>query len=212
MVHDLRLLLRDHAGRQARPTAAILDSRTLRSTPESGPRAGWDGAERRNGSKIPIAVGTLGHLLAAPGQRRCPAPANDQDRAQVEPLAAAVQAVTGRSVELAYVDQGHTGEEPVQVAAAQGIRLEVVKHPETKRGFVLVPRRPPWPSGHGPCGDGAGACCADWVVERNFAWATRFRRLVRDYERLPGTVRGLHVVAFARLMLHQAAPLLAPGP
>ena len=61
---------------------------------------------------------------------------------------------------------------------------------ETKRGFVLLPRR--------------------WVVERSFGWATRFRRLVRDYERLPETVRGLHFVAFACLMLKQAALALGP--
>jgi transposase len=187
MVHDLRLLLRDHAGRKARPTAAIFDSRTLQSSPESGHRAGWDGAKRKKGSKIHIAVDTLGYLLAAHVT-----PANEQDRAQVEPLAAAVQEVTAQSVELVYVDQGYTGEDPAEAAQAHGIRLEVVKHPEAKRGFVLLPRR--------------------WVVERNFAWATRFRRLVRDYERLPETVRGLHFVAFACLMLHQIAPLLSSGP
>jgi transposase len=187
MVHDLRLLLRDHAGRKRRPTAAILDSRTLQSTPESGHRAGWDGAKRKKGAKLHIAVDTLGHLLAAHVT-----PATAQDRAQVERLAAAVQEVTGESVELAYVDQGYTGEEPADAAQAHGIRLAVVKHAEAKRGFVLLPRR--------------------WVVERSFAWATRFRRLVRDYERLPETVAGLHFVAFACLMLHKAAPFLASGP
>lgn len=187
MVHDLRLLLRVAAGRKARPSAVILDSRTLQSSPESGHRAGWDGAKRRNGSKVHVAVDTLGHLLTAHVT-----PATDQDRAQVEHLAAAVQDVTGESVELAYVDQGYTGEDPAEAAAARGIRLEVVKHSEAKRGFVLLPRR--------------------WVVERSFAWAARFRRLARDYERLPGTVAGLHFVAFACLMLHQAAPLLASGP
>lgn len=61
------------------------------------------------------------------------------------------------------------------------MQLEVVKHPEAKKGFVLLPPR--------------------WVVERSFSWATRFRRLVKDYERLPGTVAGLHFVAVACLML-----------
>ena len=62
MVHDLRVLLRDLAGRKGQPTAAILDSRTLRSTPESGSQAGHDGAKRKKGSKIHLAVDTLGHL------------------------------------------------------------------------------------------------------------------------------------------------------
>ena len=176
MVHDLRVLLRDFAGRKKRPTAAILDSRTLQSTPESGPRAGYDGAKRKRGSKLHLAVDTLGHLLAAHVT-----PADAQDRDQVERLAAAVQAATGESVEIAYVDQGYTGEDPARDAAAHGIRLIVVKHPHAKRGFVLLPRR--------------------WVVERSFAWTARFRRLARDYERLPETLAGLHFLAFAMLML-----------
>ena len=68
----------------------------------------------------------------------------------------------------------------------------MVKLPEAKRGFVLLPRR--------------------WVVERSFAWAARFRRLARDYERLPETLAGLHFVAFACLMLHRVIPLLAQPP
>jgi transposase len=179
MACDLRLLLRTFAGRKGQPTAVILDSRTLRSTPESGPRASYDGAKRKKGSKIHIAVDTLGHLLAAHVTT-----ASEQDRAQVGVLAEAVQDATGQSVELAYADQGYTGETAADAAAGHGIKLEVVKLPEAKRGFVLLPRR--------------------WVVERSFAWATRFRRLVRDYERLPETVKGLHFVAFACLMLTKA--------
>lgn len=184
MAHDLRAILRLKAGRQAKPSAMILDSRTLRSSPESGHRAGYDGAKRKKGSKIHIAVDTLGHLLAAHVT-----PADEQDRAQVDGLAKAVQEVTGESIELAYVDQGYTGEEPAAAAQTHGIRLEVVKLPEAKRGFVLLPKR--------------------WVVERSFAWSTRFRRLVRDYERLPETVRGLHFIAFACLMLHKAVSWLS---
>jgi transposase len=119
-------------------------------------------------------------------------PADAQERAQVEALAARVQEVTGQSVELAYVDQGYTGGDPAAAAAAHGIRLEVVKHPEAKRGFVLLPRR--------------------WVVERSFAWAARFRRLARDYERLPTTLAGLHFLAFACLFLHRVIPLLGRVP
>ncbi len=179
MVHDLRLLLRSFAGRKGQPTAVILDSRTLRSTPESGSRASYDGAKRKKGSKIHIAVDTLGHLLAAHVTT-----ASEQDRAQVGHLAQAVQEATGETVQLAWVDQGYTGETALNDAAQHGITLEVVKLPEAKRGFVLLPRR--------------------WVVERSFAWATRFRRLVRDYERLPETLKGMHFVAFACLMLSKA--------
>jgi transposase len=136
-------------------------------------------------------------------------PADERDRAQVERLVTALRAASGESVSLAYVDQGYTGDEPAASAQAHGIRLEVVKHAEAKRGFVLLPRRPPWPAGHGPCGDGAGA---GWVVERSFAWATRFRRLAKDHERPPAMLAGLHFLAFACLMVQKAVPLLASSP
>jgi len=176
MVEDLRILLREFAGRKPQPTAMILDSRTLQSTPESGARGGYDGAKRRKGSKVHAAVDTLGHLLALHVTA-----ADEQDRAQVETLAQAVQQMTGENVELAYVDQGYTGENASQAAEKHGVQLEVVKHTEVKRGFVLLPRR--------------------WVVERSFAWAARFRRLARDYERLAETLGALHYLAFAILML-----------
>ncbi len=115
-------------------------------------------------------------------------PANEQERQQVAELADAVQEATGESVAVGYVDQGYTGEVAAKAAQECGIRLEVVRLPEAKRGFVLLPKR--------------------WVVERSFAWAARFRRLARDYERLPQTLAGLHFVACAVLMLQKAAGLL----
>src|SRR5215203_642990 len=136
MVHDLRALLRLASGRSESPNAAILDSRTLRSTPESGHRGGSDGAKRKKGSKVHAAVDTLGHLLALRVTS-----ATEQDRSQVEALAKTVQEATGESVELAYVDRGYTGEKAAAEAEAQGIRLEVVKYQEARRGFVLLPRR-----------------------------------------------------------------------
>src|SRR5215207_2806788 len=187
MADDLRALLREAAGRDPQPTAVIVDGKTLPSTPESGHRAGYDGHKKRNGTKLHAAVDTLGHLLAARVT-----PANEQERAQVATLAAEVQQVTGNTVEVAFVDQGYTGEDPAEAAAEHGIDLVVVSLPEAKRGFVLLPRR--------------------WVVERSFAWATRFRRLAKDYERLPETVIGLHFVAFACLMLHRMLVTLGPSP
>jgi len=176
LAHDLRILLRLFAGRSGQPTAVILDGRTMQSTPESGARAGYDGYKRRKGSKVHLAVDTLGHLLALKVT-----PANEQERAQVGDLVQEIQETTGDKVEVAFVDQGYTGEEPANQAARRGVRLEVVKLEEAKRGFVLLPRR--------------------WVVERSFGWAARFRRLARDYERLPTSLAGLHWLAFAGLML-----------
>ena len=178
MVRDLRMLMREIEGRTPQPRAAILDSRTLQSSPESGGRAGYDGHKRRKGSKVHLAVDTLGQLLVA-----IVTPANEQDRAQVGALAEQIQEATGGTVEVAFVDQGYTGDKPAADAQTHGIRLEVVKLPTAKRGFVLLPRR--------------------WVVERSFAWMARFRRLTRDYERLSETLAGLHFVAFAMLMAHR---------
>lgn len=178
MVHDLREILRLSEGRAAQPSAIIVDSRTIQSTPSSGGRAGYDGAKRRKGSKVHAAVDTLGHVLAL----RVSA-ANEQDRAQVGALSEQVQEVTGQSVQIAYVDQGYTGTSAAESAQAHHIQLHVVKLPQAKRGFVLLPRR--------------------WVVERCFGWAARFRRLARDYERLPQTLAALHWLAFASIMLNQ---------
>jgi transposase len=178
MVSDLRMLMREINERMPQPRAAIPDSRTLQSSPESGGRAGYDGHKRRKGSKVHLAVDTLGQLLAV-----LVTPANEQDRAQVGELTKQIQEVTGDSVEVAFVDQGYTGDQPAADAQAYGIRLEVVRLPTAKRGFVLLPRR--------------------WVVERSFAWMARFRRLARDYERLSETLVGLHFVAFAMLIAHR---------
>ena len=119
----------------------------------------------------------MGHLLALKVT-----PAHEQERAQVADLGEQVQAVTGATVEIASADQGYTGGQPAHAAAAHAVKLVVVKLEEAKRGFVLLPRR--------------------WVPERSFAWASRFRRLARDYERLPTTLAGLHWLAFLTLMLN----------
>ncbi|HEY1066408.1 MAG TPA: IS5 family transposase [Pirellulales bacterium] len=183
---DLREIMRLASGKEVSPTAVILDGRTLQSTPESGSpqRAGFNGAKKKKGSKVHIAVDTLGNLLALRVT-----PANEQERAQAGALAKDVQEVTGSTVTLAYVDQGYTGAAPREAAAAEGIELEVVKHTEAKRGFVLLPRR--------------------WVVERTFAWLGRSRRLARDYERLSETVAGWHWLAMLAILLKQVAEVVA---
>jgi transposase len=183
ITHDLTRLMRVYSGREAEPTAAIVDSRTIQSTPESGERAGYDGAKKRKGSKVHAAVDTLGNLLSLHVT-----PASDQDREQVAQLAKQVQEITGDTVQVMFADQGYTGEQAAQAAKAHGMQLVVIKHTEAKRGFVLLPRR--------------------WVVERSFAWAARFRRLARDYERLALTLAGFHYLAFACLMLKKLLPMV----
>jgi len=178
MVNALRIVVRLCAGRSAEPTAAIFDSRTLQSTPQSGARAGYDGAKRKRGSKVHLAVDTLGHLLALHVSL-----ANEQDRAHVPQLAAEVQQATDQHVQVAFVDQRYTGVQTEQAANQQGLHLHVVKLSQAKHGFVLLPRR--------------------WVVERSFAWTARFRRLARDFERLPTPLAGLHLLAFGIILLQR---------
>src|SRR5688500_11859613 len=165
------------------PPWEIVYQQAQRWPPESGARAGYDGAKRRKGSKVHLAVDTLGHLLAL-----CVTAADEQDRAQVSELAKRVQEETGETVEIAFVDQGYTGENATDAAEEHGIKLEVAPLPTAKRGFVLLPRR--------------------WVVERSFGWMSRFRRLARDYERLPETLAGLHFLAFTILLLSRFFALL----
>jgi transposase len=132
---------------------------------------------------VHLAVDTQGHLLALHITA-----ADEQDRARVEQLAGQVQEVTGEAVQVAFVDQGYTGGQPAQAAAAQGLQLEGVELPEAKKGFVLLPHR--------------------WVVERSFAWTARFRRLARNYERLPNTLAGFHFLASVMLLLKRVVELL----
>ena len=183
MVSDLRSILRVAQGHLRQPSAVILDGRTLQSTCESGPRAGYDGYKRKRGSKVHMAVDTLGYLLAVHVT-----PASEQERTQVQELAQQVQQVSDQTVKVAFADQGYTGAEPAKAARDEGMELQIIKLPDAKKGFVLLPRR--------------------WVVERSFGWANRFRRLARDYERLPETLAGLHFVVFAMLMLVHAVPIL----
>jgi len=128
-------------------------------------------------------VDTLGYLLALKVT-----PAGQDDRTQVAALNEELQEATGENIEIADVDQGYTRENAAQGARKLGIELVVAKLEEAKSRFVLLPKR--------------------WVVERRFAWATRFRHLAKDYERLPETVAGLHLLAFACLMPKSCFSLL----
>ena len=133
-----------------------------------------------------MAVDTLGQLIDL-----TVTPADEQERAQVKGLCQAVQHATGQTVQVAWADECYTGENAKEAAQAAGIELRVVKLPEAKKGFVLLPRR--------------------WVVERSFGWLARFRRLSRDFERLPHVLAALHFLVFVTLMLPKAAMLWAVG-
>ena len=136
--------------------------------------------KRRKATQLHIASDTLGNLLAVHVTL-----ASDQARTQVGVLSANVQVATKKTIKLAYADEGYTGKECAAQAAEQGVRLEVVKLAQNRHGFVLLPHR--------------------WIVERSFSWASRFRRLARDYERLSSSFAAFHWLAFAGLMLSALA-------
>lgn len=184
MAHDLRIMSREDALRDGVPTVAIVDSRTLQSTPESGGRGGYDGGKRRKGSKIHLAVDTLGNAITL-----LVTPADEQDRAQVYDLCRQVQEVTGGQVDAVLADQGYTGEQAEVDAALNDVELVVVKRPEGAQGFILMPKR--------------------WIVERTFAWTARFRRLAKDLERLETSLLGFHWLALSVLLTHKLSPILA---
>ena len=175
MTADLREFVRLTQGRSPTPTASIVDSRTLQSTPESGSRAGYDGGKRRKGSKAHIAVDTPGNLLSV-----CISPANEQDRSHLETVLAAAQETCAETLQVTWADQGYTGAETAAAAERQGIELLLVKRPTDAKGFVLLPRR--------------------WVVERTLGWQARFRRLSRDYERLASSLQQLHFLVTTVLL------------
>ena len=128
MVHDLRTLLRLAQGRKAQASAGVLDTM---------------GSNARRESKTHMAVDTIGDPLAL-----LVTPANEQDRDHMQQLTQKIQEVTGEPVEVAFADEGYTGEKAAQAAEGEGSRLEVIKLPDVKKSFVLLPRH--------------------WVVERSF--------------------------------------------
>lgn len=179
MADDIRKLLRVISQRDENPTAMIVDGRTIQSMPESGARAGYDGYKKKKGSKVHVAVDTLGNLLAV-----VVTAANEQERRQIGELCDQVQASCEESVEISYADQGYTGKEAKEECEKRGIELVVVKLPkmEGEKKFILLPKR--------------------WVVERSFGWLNRFRRLARDYERMAQHLAGYHWVAAIMLGLN----------
>ena len=149
----LREETRTRAGRKPKPTAAIVDSSSVKAMPVAGPR-GCDGAKKIDGIKRHILVDTTGLLLAVHAT-----PANVQDRAAFGDLLHKNRCATVRKV---WADKSYTGTAPAEAAAKAGIDLEIISGPKPAGGLVVQPRR--------------------WVVERTNGWINHHRRLVRQYE------------------------------
>ena len=160
-LHDaLRAQVRAAAGRDPEPTAAVIDSQSVRGA-DTVPRAsrGWDQAKKVNGRKRHIAVNTLGLIITI-----VVTTASVQDRDAARPLLWNLHRA-GQRIRLVWADGGYAGKLVAWANAALKLTLEIVRRPDDLHTFQVLPRR--------------------WVVERTFAWISKFRRTVRDYERLP---------------------------
>ena len=173
-LHDaLRARVRAAAGRDGEPTAAIIDSQSVRAA-DTVPRAsrGWDNAKKVNGRKRHIAVDAMGLLLAV-----VITAASVQDRDAARPLLWNLHR-TSRRVRLIWADAVYTGKLSAW-AATMKMNLQIVPRRQA-HAFEVLPRR--------------------WVVERTFAWISKHRRTVRDYERLPASHEAMILWAMIALM------------
>lgn len=169
----LLMAARERAGREASPTAGIVDSQSVGTTEAGGPR-GFDAGERVNGRERHLLTDALGLP-----PRLVVHPASIQDRHGPELVCGRIRRRFPWLRDL-FADARHQGEIAPCAAARERLRLESVERPRDAKGFHLLPRR--------------------WVVERTFAWAGRDRRLAKDFERLGETSTAMAILAIIQLL------------
>jgi transposase len=176
----LRILVRRADGKRSQPTAAILDSQSVKSAGHGG-EVGYDAGKRIKGRKRHLAVDTLGLVLGV-----LVTPANTTERDGAKAVLLRVLAWFNW-LRILWVDGGYTGTEFAQWVKARRpkLKVEVVKRSDNVRGFKVLPRR--------------------WVVERTFGWLLHHRRLVRDYEKTITSAEAIVYIAMVRIQLRRLA-------
>lgn len=180
----MRKQVRQREGREASPSAGIIDSQTVKTTEQGGPR-GYDAGKKINGRKRHLLVDTIGLVMMAVVH-----PADIQDRDGAKLVLEAIEGLFPR-LQLIWADGGYRGQLVDWVKSTFNWLLEIVKRPDDQVGFVPLPRR--------------------WVVERTFGWLGRYRRLSKDYERLPQASEALIYAAMTHIMLRRLARKSAVG-
>ena len=178
LYYGLLVLARQAAGREPQPTAAIVDSQSVKTSESGGPR-GYDAGKKIQGRKRHLLVDTLGFLL-----RGIVHPASVQDRDGLAPLLLRIRrrfAFLG----LLFADGGYQGEVAASAARREQLELAIIKRSAAATGFVVLPRR--------------------WVVERSFAWFGRNRRLAKDVESLTASSTAMIYLAATRLLTRRLA-------
>ena len=178
LYYGLLVLARHAAGGEAQPTAAIVDSQSVKTTESGGPR-GYDAGKKVNGRKRHVLVDTLGFLL-----RGIVHPAGVQDRDGLAPLLTRIRR-RFPWLRLLFADGGYQGEVATTAARQERVELAIIKRSDHATGFVILPRR--------------------WVVERSFAWFGRNRRLAKDAETLIASSTAMLYLAATRLLTRRLA-------